>query len=95
MKGNAHCFFRSSKQNGRVFKNVRLSFVSENEQAFFSDESQDEPLEVFCVEKATMDVLSEDSLEVHGFARANIEDPSALYECYVFFYPVISKKEAA
>ena len=94
MKGNAHCFFQS-RQNEKVFENIRLSFVSECEQAIFSDESKDEPLEVLCVEKATLEVFSEDSLEVHGFARVNPEDPMALYECSVFFYPVISQKEAA
>ena len=95
MKGNAHCFFRDSKQSGRMFQDFRLSIISESNQAFITDESKEEPEELLCIERATMDLLSEDSLEVHGFACVNLEDPMALYECSVFFYPVISQKEAA
>lgn len=95
MTGNAHCFFRDPKQNGRIFQNIRLSFVSESEQAFITDEGKEEPEELLCIERAIMDLLSEDSLEIHGFARVNSEDPMALYECSLFFYPVIPQKEAA
>ena len=95
MKGNARCFFRNPKHNGRSFQNIRLSFVSENNQAFITDESKEEPEELLCIERAIMDLLAEDSLEVHGFARVNPQDPMALYECSLFFYPVIGQKEAA
>jgi len=92
MKGSAYCSFRSKPEKAQRFENVNLTFIGSESRAILSRENPDEPEELLCMQEASMDVLSDSSIDLEGFVCVD-EDAETYHKCFVTF--VFTAKEAA